>query len=525
MKIKKSLLLVLLFLFINSYNVQARELMIYVNNQLVKRDIQSVNGFDMLPILDISEELGYSCEFDGTTAILKNDVTSYTFKLGSPAVFDQNGTEYGLDIVPQFINGKFMIPAKFFQDVLHKSYGWDEVTETLFLGSGDAYLWLISTPEYQEAKKINDVKKAICGVWQHVDKDNSDCCTYIEFKDDGTFYYGYSRGYVLQEYGVGTYTISSSDNIAVNYYVCFRKGTTYDYEFSTTDSFRYTNNNMISSIELEGYDLSQFDLVYERIIDALVVFAPDYKMAFVCESDINAWLNVGWYTHPVTYVYAPDGRCEIISTDDVVAWESVGWTTNPNISMYALDGRVEQVKMWEVHAWESVGWYTEPVIKMYSETGKVCVVKLSEINSYKTVGWNEAYEIVLGKSLNQINKIFGGIYYWGMWEGGYIYKSQDMGFGFPINPSNSLRGCTYFSQPLYKFIPESIIYADDNGDINAYTLSKNTDYLCEASYNEAYNLDCYNIYLGKYILSIDCDKNGGYFNIFDFADLYLSEQI
>lgn len=512
-------LLITWVLLLGFHNVHARDMEVYVDDHYLVRDVQSVEGFDMLPLLDIAGELGYSCSFDGTTAVFYNDAVQYTFQAGNPSVFDQNGQEYGLDVVPQMINGKFMVPAKFFCDVLNKSYVWDEVTDTLFLGSESSYEWLVSTPEYQEGKKLKDTQKAICGVWYNKfpDETMEQHSTYIEFKPDGTFF-----SKTWRVISCGTYTVTDSNKITVSSNLYFdgagsENPGNYYYDSSSTDYYELSNGILIN-----GYDSTSYTKIVGNTAD-IILYAPDRRVHIVSENDIQAWLNEGWYTYPVSYVYAPDGRCEIISADDISSWEAVGWTTNPYVPMYALDGRVEQVKMWEVPSWESVGWYTEPVIKMYSEVGKTCIVKMSEIDLYKSVGWYEAHEIALGRSLTEINRIFGGVYYTSNLDGGYIYKSQDMCFGFPINPSDNFRGCTLFFDSLYKIIPESILYADENGNIDSYTLSKNTGYLCEMEYSEENNLDTILIYIDKYVFLVNCDQYGN-FNIFDTAYLYLNSQ-
>lgn len=127
----------------------AQDMDIYVNDQHLVRDIVSVDGFDMLPILDIAGELGFNCYYDGTVIDLYNDNRSYTFTVGDASVYDESGNWYGLDVVPQVINDKIRIPAKFFQDAMGMSYVWDSVTNTIYMGSEDTYNWLINTYEYQ----------------------------------------------------------------------------------------------------------------------------------------------------------------------------------------------------------------------------------------------------------------------------------------------------------------------------------------------------------------------------------------
>ena len=137
----------------SSMCANAQDMNMYVNDHFMVRDVQTVAGFDMLPILDIAGELGFNCSFDGTTITLYNDSKSYVFTVGSASVYDESGNWYGLDVVPHVINGKIRVPAKFFQDAMGMSYVWDAVTNTVFMGSEDTYNWLINTEEYKHANK------------------------------------------------------------------------------------------------------------------------------------------------------------------------------------------------------------------------------------------------------------------------------------------------------------------------------------------------------------------------------------
>lgn len=141
---------------------QAAETPMYVNDVYVVRELGRVGDFDMLPILDIAGELGYQCTYDGTTIRLWKARQSFTFTMGSADVYDQNGVWFGLDVVPQVMNGRVMVPANFFIYNLGTSYTWDGKTSTLFLNSDSTYHWLVSTPEYQQGLTAeNDTRNSL----------------------------------------------------------------------------------------------------------------------------------------------------------------------------------------------------------------------------------------------------------------------------------------------------------------------------------------------------------------------------
>lgn len=145
---KKVTIVFAILLVLGILPAQAAETPMYVNEIYVVRELAKVGDFDMLPILDIAGELGYICSYDGTTIHLTRGGQTFTFTMGSPNVYDQNGLWFGLDVVPQIINGKVMIPANFLIYNMGACYTWDSVTNTLFLNSENTYHWLINTPEY-----------------------------------------------------------------------------------------------------------------------------------------------------------------------------------------------------------------------------------------------------------------------------------------------------------------------------------------------------------------------------------------
>ena len=133
--------------------VSAEVTKMYVGNQYIDREFDCINGFDMLPVLDIAGELGGWAYFENDVITLSLGNNTFTLKMGDPSVYDQNGWWYGLDIVPQWINNHVMIPAKFLSDNAGVTISWDDQTKCLFVNSDYTYKWLINTAEYQAEKK------------------------------------------------------------------------------------------------------------------------------------------------------------------------------------------------------------------------------------------------------------------------------------------------------------------------------------------------------------------------------------
>ena len=126
---------------------------------------------------------------------------------------------------------------------------------------------------------------------------------------------------------------------------------------------------------------------------AVTLYAPDGRTIDVNYSEVNAYLNVGWYQYPVTMLYSIDGRSIVVAKSEVNAYKAVGW--NEKTTLYASDGRTISVLPWEVNAYVAYGWSTEPFVTMYALDGRTISVPKSHVYSYTTVGWYENYDDVV----------------------------------------------------------------------------------------------------------------------------------
>ena len=227
-----------------SCTVYGADMNMYVNNIFVVRDIQTVAGFDMIPVLDISGELGLSCEYDNNILNMKYNGKTYTFTEGQAAVYDESGNIYGLDVVMQHIGGKLQIPAKFFTDVLGMNYGWDWVTNTLFLKSDEVYSWFVSTADYQNGIKIKNTQNKLAGWWFYYETEElmQHFSENIYFGADGSFF-----SQTWREKCYGTYKVVSENRIEVVYdwYYCSAGSSEYVYEGRGNAVYTFNGNYVI----------------------------------------------------------------------------------------------------------------------------------------------------------------------------------------------------------------------------------------------------------------------------------------
>ena len=234
-------------------SAQAAETGMYVNNAYVSREFDTIGQFDMVPILDIAGELGYGCDFDGSQFRLYNDNVTYTFTMGSADVFSHDGTWFGLDVVPQFINGRVMIPANFLIYILGTPYTWDNVTQTLFINSNYSYRWLTGTKEYKEAKAIDDTWNAIQGWWKHEG---------VHFGYNNIYFSPDGRACFvnMDDISYGVYSVTAANTIEVNWFGGYVTQYYYDFDLDCLEDMTNTTERHILI-----YDRGRSDM-WEHII-------------------------------------------------------------------------------------------------------------------------------------------------------------------------------------------------------------------------------------------------------------------
>lgn len=102
-------------------------------------------------------------------------------------------------------------------------------------------------------------------------------------------------------------------------------------------------------------------------------------------------------------LYSLDKRTISVSTQDVDAYLQVGWYTEPVMTVYSLDNRSLVIAESQFYDYHAVGWYSEPVVELYSPKGGKEIVAQKEIGYYKSIGYrveqqvNEAEVVLLAR--------------------------------------------------------------------------------------------------------------------------------
>ncbi|WP_018922040.1 N-acetylmuramoyl-L-alanine amidase [Salsuginibacillus kocurii] len=94
-------------------------------------DLPMVDDRILVPFRAISEELGVDVEWDGSTkqVYATDDNTEVTFTMNQSSV-TRDGTEEELDIAPQMLNNRTLLPLRFFAETFDAEVEWNAATRT-----------------------------------------------------------------------------------------------------------------------------------------------------------------------------------------------------------------------------------------------------------------------------------------------------------------------------------------------------------------------------------------------------------
>ena len=121
------------------------------------------------------------------------------------------------------------------------------------------------------------------------------------------------------------------------------------------------------------YTLTNLDRVFSReslaILNAYehdgrAMFSPDGKVVIVSPSQVEDYVNAGWYQVPVKALYSLDGRKIVVEKTQIKDYVNVGWYENiedVQQYIYAPGGNSAIVYKSEVPSYTAVGWSTTPL--------------------------------------------------------------------------------------------------------------------------------------------------------------------
>lgn len=370
---------------------------------------QIVNGRTMVPLRKIFESMGAKVDWDNSTqtaiatderCIVHATINNNTMKI--------NGTPKTLDVAPQLIGGRTLVPARFVAEAFGATVDWDSYTSTVIISSlkesektdtsdteTDTFTYGYEKAEFSRYNS-NASENGLGGTMIYL------LCTIdkIEYLDTdaGKVIIGYITDDSNNNWLTLMHTTALVDKNEYNNIVGKPITLLGKYEgFSETEKMPVVNlyklrandtGEIKSGIEMILYEENDNETGKPTLAsDKMVLYTADGRNKEVPNSEVDIYKKLYWYEEPVQIMYATDGRTTVIPKREVESYKNVGWYSEPLVIMYAADGRTIYVEQSKVEEQKSVGWYLEPVVLMYAADGRTIYVGQSEVEAYKNVGW------------------------------------------------------------------------------------------------------------------------------------------
>ena len=114
------------------------ELNVVLNGEVLEFDVppQIINGRTMVPMRKIFEVLGATVDWDGNTQKItaKKQDTTVTMQINSDAL-SINGNTIALDVPPQLVDGRTLVPVRAIAESFNIHVSWDEVYKNVVLST------------------------------------------------------------------------------------------------------------------------------------------------------------------------------------------------------------------------------------------------------------------------------------------------------------------------------------------------------------------------------------------------------
>ncbi len=125
---------------------QARETLVLIDNLPVSFDVQPViqNGRTLVPFRAIAEALNISVNWDGAAQTVEatDGITRVILQIGSKNA-SKNGAAISLDVPPVILDGRTLIPLRFFSEAFNCDVLWDPDTYRVEIMSGPKEMTVI----------------------------------------------------------------------------------------------------------------------------------------------------------------------------------------------------------------------------------------------------------------------------------------------------------------------------------------------------------------------------------------------
>jgi hypothetical protein len=114
------------------------EVGVFLDGDLLEFDVQPqiINGRTMVPMRKIFESLGATVEWENSTQLIRakrQDIT-VVMQINSP-VMSVNGRNITLDVPPQLVNGRTLVPVRAVAESFDVNVVWDEIYNSVVLST------------------------------------------------------------------------------------------------------------------------------------------------------------------------------------------------------------------------------------------------------------------------------------------------------------------------------------------------------------------------------------------------------
>ena len=382
---------------------------------------QIINGRTMVPMRKIFEEMGTVVEWDNATqtAVATNDLCVINATINNN-IMKINGTPKTLDVSPQLVGGRTLVPARFVAEALGADVDWDGETSTVIIKSMTKNDTVTSDDAF-----VDGFEKAVFSKFNSNASENGlggtnvylNCVIdRIDFLDTdvGKAIIGYLTDDGQNNWLTLMHTTPLVDKDEYKSIVGKPITLLGVYEgFSSVEKLPVVNLYKLR-VDETGEIKDGIETVLENEEDSsisnpkstMTVYTVDGKTKEISASDVEIYQKLCWYTTPVQVLYSADGKTTVVNNAEIEKYKSSGWYVEPVVTMYAADGRTTVVAQSEVEAHKNVGWYSVPVVTMYAADGRTTVVAQTEVEAYEKVGWyTSKEEITLVSNRNKLSSL------------------------------------------------------------------------------------------------------------------------
>ena len=319
MKKVLSVLMITIMLFLTMmFPVSADngEISVYLDAAKIEFDVkpQIINGRTMVPIRAIFEKMGAVVEWDGNTssAICTKGDTVVKMTVNSMDMYINNQLTK-MDISPVVIDGRTLAPARYVAEAFGADVQWSQKNNTVVICSKDVYA-------YADYPDIPDLGR--CYNIPLLSETNEDgfkalSYSYSDMANDDYYSYLYDNSALVLGGYAEEVAETRDDMVLISY---TKRGETTPRYYVGASYDAYGSMVFVVMIPLEE--------TVEVVENKVTLYALDGRTIEVLESEVPAYLNVGWYrtlAETQQIMYAPDGRTITIFKSEVAAYKNVGW--------------------------------------------------------------------------------------------------------------------------------------------------------------------------------------------------------